>query len=109
MREFLFQKDVDQSLLKSGLTIPVDMQEKIQEALGVSLAKGQRANIKILLDDQIYDAILTHVNFSEEVSNRTVFQIRYAEGSSICIKLKSIFASSDLSAPKGERDGIEVR
>ena len=76
MSSFLFQKEVDQSLLKSGLTIPVNMHDKIQEAIGVQLSKGQRANITILLDEKKYDAVLTNVNFSEAYSGRVVFQIR---------------------------------
>ena len=84
MSIFLFQKEVDQSLLQSGLTIPVTMHDKVQEAVGAQLSKGQRANIKIVLEGQYYDAILTNVNFSESNANRTVFQIRESEGSPIC-------------------------
>ncbi len=53
MSSFLFQKEVDQSLLKSGLTIPVNMHGKIQEAVGVQLSKGQRTGIS-----QVYNLIL---------------------------------------------------
>ena len=91
MSDFLFEKEVDQSLLKAGLTIPVNMHGKIQEAVGVQLSRGQKAGIKILLNGQAYDAVLTNVNFSEAYSGRVVFQIRYSEGSAICQKLKSLF------------------
>ena len=77
MSDFLFEKEVDQSLLKAGLTIPVNMHGKIQEAVGVQLSRGQKAGIKILLNGQAYDAVLTNVNFSEAYSGRVVFQIRY--------------------------------
>ncbi len=108
MSAFLFQKEVDQSLLKSGLTIPVTMHVKVQDAVGVKLSKGQRANIKIILEDEFYDAILTNVNFSEPYANRTVFQIRYSEGSPICQKLKSLFPSTESSSSKGQEAYIEV-
>ena len=40
MGTFLFEKKVDQSLLKDGLTVPVSGQEKLQEAVGVQLSIG---------------------------------------------------------------------
>ena len=108
MSSFLFQKEVDQSLLKSGLTIPVNMHGKIQEAIGVQLSKGQRANISIRLDEKKYDAVLTNVNFSEAYSGRVVFQIRYAEGSALCQKLKSLFSYIDFADPNSPKGIIEV-
>ena len=108
MSSFLFQKEVDQSLLKSGLTIPVNMHGKIQEAIGVQLSKGQRANISIRLDEKKYDAVLTNVNFSEAYSGRVVFQIRYAEGSALCQKLKSLFSYIDFADPHSPKGIIEV-
>lgn len=95
MSTFLFKKEVDQSLLKAGLTIPNSIHGIIQDVLGIRLSKGQRAEIRIHLDGQIYNAVLSNVNLSEAYSNRTVYQIRYSEGSPICQKLKSLFSSSD--------------
>ena len=92
MSTFLFEKEVDQSLLKAGLTIPVSMHEKIQEAIGVQLSKGQRTGITVLLDGDTYEAVLTNINFSAPNAGRAVFQIRYSEGSAICQKLKSLFS-----------------
>ncbi len=92
MSTFLFEKEVDQSLLKSGLTVPISMHGKIQEAIGVQLSKGERTNITILLDGNSYAAVLTNVNFSEQQSGRVVFQIRYSESSALCQKLKALFS-----------------
>ncbi len=108
MSSLLFEKEVDQSLLKAGLTIPVTAYEGIQEAVGVRLAKGQRTNITIFIDSQRYEAILTNVNLSGEYSNRTVFQIRYSEGSPICQKLKDVFSYVDLSSTDGKKPFIQV-
>ena len=94
MSEFLFDKNVDQSLLKSGLTIPKEMQEKLCESINVVLAKGEKENIKIIIEGSSYEAILTNVNISEGNSDRVVFQIRYGEKSPICQKLKEIFTYS---------------
>ncbi len=108
MSKYLFEKTVDQSLLKSGLTIPVSAHEAVQEALGVHLLKGQRTEIHIHIDDQSYEATLTNVNFNESNAGRTVYQIRYAEGSPICQKLKELFSDIDLTSRDAEKSYIEV-
>ena len=66
MSTFLFEKEVDQSLLKSGFTIPIDAHQRIQDAVGVQLSKGQKTGIRILLDGQLYDALLTNLNFPHQ-------------------------------------------
>ena len=91
MSTFLFEKEVDQSLLKSGLTIPVDAQETIQDAVGVHLSKGQKADISVIINGKSYTAALTNVNLDEQKSSRIVFQIRYSEKSPICKKLNELF------------------
>ncbi len=37
MREFLFSKDVDKSLLVDGLTVPVAVQDQLQQLIGRNL------------------------------------------------------------------------
>ena len=108
MSTFLFEKEVDQSLLKAGLTIPVSMHEKIQAAIGVQLSKGQRTGITVLLDGDTYEAVLTNINFSAPNAGRAVFQIRYAEGSALCQKLKSLFSYIDFADPNSPKGIIEV-
>ena len=54
----------------------------------------KRTKAKIDNLRQIYDATINYVNLSSNYSNRTVFQIRYAEGSPLCAALKNIFAFS---------------
>ena len=108
MSSFLFKKEVDQSLLRAGLTIPATMHGKVQDAIGKKVSKGQRVDIKIILEGQYYDAILTNINFSEQYSNRTVLQIRYSEGSPICQKLKALFLNSNINSSPGQEAYIEV-
>ena len=76
MGTFLFEKKVDQSLLKYGFTIPINMHRKIQDALGVQLSKGQSANITIFLDEERYDATLYNIGHSDQYSTQTDIQIR---------------------------------
>lgn len=94
MGEFLFRKKVDKSLLKSGLTIPVNLHNKIIEILGINLQKGEKSSVSIVIENINYDAIINNVNFSLDVTNRTVLQIRYAEGNLLCKKLREIFNNS---------------
>ena len=56
MNNLLFEKKVDQSLLKSGLTVPVYAQARVQDALGVQLSKGDKVEIKIIPEGNSYDA-----------------------------------------------------
>ena len=108
MSTFLFEKEVDQSLLKSGLTIPVDSHQKVQNAVGVQLLKGQKVEIKILLDGQLYNAILINLNLGEKYASRTMLQIRYAEGSSICQRLKTLFSDEGLTDSNTQKGILEV-
>ncbi len=108
MSKFLFDKEVDQSLLKSGFTIPVNAQQSIQDAVGVQLSKGQKTGIRILLDGQLYDALLTNINLDEKYSSRVVLQIRYAEGSPICQRLKNLFSHLNFSVSNTKKEFIEV-
>ncbi|WP_051212347.1 MrcB family domain-containing protein [Butyrivibrio fibrisolvens] len=89
MKEYLFSKAVDQSLLKSGLTVPKEACEKMQVSLGVVLEKGQYRNISIKIDDKTFEAKFVNVNFAETITDRTVFQIRYSSQSEICLYLNS--------------------
>lgn len=103
MKKSLFRKTVDQSLLKSGLTIPKELQSNLLDLIGVKLFKGQKENIKIIVDGNSYDATITNVNFSEGVTDREVVQIRYSTGSPICQKLNKVFARSQAYiAQKGD-------
>ena len=94
MKELFFRKTVDQFLLKSGLTIPKELQNKLLESIGVVLSKGDKETIRVLINGNEYEATLTNVNFSEGVTDREVIQIRYSTGSPICQVLNKVFARS---------------
>lgn len=94
MKELFFRKTVDQSLLKSGLTIPKELQNKLLESIGVALSKGEKETIRVLINGNEYEATLTNVNFSEGITDREVIQIRYSTGSPICQVLNKVFARS---------------
>ena len=104
MEKLLFTKKVDKSLLKAGLTIPKSSWDDIQHAVGVKLARGQKATVVIAIGNDVYNATLTHVDM--KAADRDVFQIRYSEGSSICTAIKDHYVS--LEKAISEKAYIEV-
>ncbi|MBQ6712290.1 MAG: hypothetical protein IJN28_00695, partial [Selenomonadales bacterium] len=94
MKALLFEKRVDQSLLKSGLTIPKSVQNTLLDVIGIRLSKGEKESIQVVVGENKYEAIITNVNFRESVTDREVVQIRYSEGSAICQELKRVFLKS---------------
>ena len=106
-RTFLFKKNVDKSLLKAGLTIPKKNNKDVLETLKITLAKGEKTNVNILIEGITYDgAVLTHVNYDENVTTREVFQIRYSEGSPVCQKLKQVFSYSQEKIENNESQSL---
>ena len=104
MPVFLFDKNVDQSLLKSGLTVPKEQQEELLKSVGIQLEKGEKTNIKIFINGTSYEAVLTNVNFTN--TDRVVLQIRYGEQSAICTKLKEIFSYSASLIEKNSEEKV---
>ncbi len=107
MGDFLFEKIVDQSVLKDGFTIPVNEAEKLQEALGAFLNKGDSAKIKIIIDGKDYEANFNNIKFS---GNNTRYQIRYSYGSDICkyLKMKFIHTSNLVEAYRTDNRKITI-
>ena len=95
MSKFLFRKPIDQSLLKSGLTIQTEYHKTFLEEVGVVLQRGQKTSIQVIIHDNVYNVTLTSVAHGEKYTNKETLQIRYAEGDQICKALKSIFQYSD--------------
>jgi len=85
-------KQVDLSLLKAGTTIPKKLQDDFLEGIGVSLNKGQKYPISIIIDGEKYEATITNVDLSDPT--REVVQISYGEKSPLCQKLNEIFSYS---------------
>lgn len=93
MREFLFEKMVDQSVFKSGLTISVESNEKLKAGIGIPLEKGKQSTVYIKIKDQTYEAGLLLINHSNTKASE-VLQIRYGEKSPLGVALKNIFSKS---------------
>lgn len=110
MENFIFRKIVDKSLLNAGMTIPIDTHQKILDELGIVLNKGDKENIKVIIAEKEYEAVITYVNYNEKNAGRTVFQIRYSAKSPLCQTLNSIFAySAENIARKEDEDNGEKK
>jgi len=111
---YLFKKNVDQSLLKDGMTIPKEAHKPILNNLSNPISRGENCPIVITVDGTDFEAKLTWVNFSPNVSTRDVLQIRYTQNSAICQKLRSVFARSLSAITNGEevpdtnKESIEI-
>ena len=54
---FIFDKQIDKSVLTEGISIPVAYQKILMQDLGVDLLRGQSCNIIIEIDGLLYDAV----------------------------------------------------
>ena len=91
MRDMLFRKIVDQSILKEGLTVPKEVWTPLFEEIGYTLVKGEKKTVHILIDNELYDANLTNVNLAGEAER---VQIRYLQNDPITVNLKNRFKKS---------------
>ena len=105
----IFKKIVDKSLLKEGMSIPVKEQELFLKCLKVNLGFGETINIKVLLNDVLYDAELKNQKYDKTVypDHVPVLQIRYSPKSDLAKELRKNFAASRyyLELHKDEGEG----
>ena len=93
---FILQKTVDWSLLNAGMTLPVSLFKLFGDWDASTIVHGSKKKIKVLLNDKLYDAILTNVNFKKDEygNHRDVLQIRYTQTSELAKVLREIFHAS---------------
>ena len=93
---YIYKKEVDWSLLQQGLTIPVALQVQFQALIKQTLPRGTTISIKILIDEQLYDAKLINQKFDENKypNHKDIVQIRYEPNSIIAKKMRQIFHST---------------
>lgn len=83
---FLFKKNVDKSMLYVGMAIPKEVQKDITSLLGITLEKGEKANIKIVIENEEFNAIITRYD-----TNVDMMQIHYGAKSDLANRLRKIF------------------
>lgn len=93
---FILQKDVNWSLLNEGLAIPISVYSCFVDWDSSILVHGASKQIKVLIDDVLYDAKLVNQNFDQRKypGHNDIIQIRYSPTSPIAIKLRSVFRES---------------
>jgi hypothetical protein len=93
---FILQKTVDWSLLHAGMTLPVSLMKLFGDWDASTIVHGSKKKIKVLLNNKMYDAILTNVNFKKDEygNHRDVLQIRYSPTSELARVLREIFHTS---------------
>ena len=93
---FILQKTVDWSLLNAGMTLPVSLFELFYDWDASTIVHGSKKKIKVLLNNKLYDALLTNVNFKKDEygNHRDVLQIRYTKTSELAKVLRGIFHAS---------------
>ena len=92
----LFEKKVDKSLLKEGMSIPEKYQDELFEKLGIQLGVGESIELKVLIDGNEYEAVLKNQSFDENkyYGHVPVVQIRYSANSAIAKYLRIKFSKS---------------
>jgi predicted HNH restriction endonuclease len=90
------QKTVDWSLLNDGMTIPVSACVMLKAWDESILTHGTVKDIKVLIEDEFYDAKLKNQNFEQNnwVGHKDVIQIRYSRQSALAVKLRAVFQKS---------------
>ena len=92
MEKIIFTHEVDQSLLRAGVTIPIKKYRELFDSIGVDLKKGEKAAITITIEDKEYEAELIYQNVK---ADRTLIQIRYGQSDPIAERLRDIFSFSN--------------
>ena len=78
---FILQKEVNWSLLNEGLAIPISVCSRFSEWDASILQHGTCKQVKILIDNEFYDAKLINQNFDKRKypDHRDIIQIRYRQ------------------------------
>ena len=94
--KFIMQKRVNWSLLNAGLSIPISVYNLFRIWDASILKHGTSHQIKILIDEELFDAVLVNQNFNQEKhpNHSDIIQIRYSDKSPIALRLQSIFRQS---------------
>ena len=92
---YVYQKEVDWSVLTEGLTLPVREQVVFGQIMGRYLLKGEKKAITLVLNGKQYDASITNVKFQEKWNHKSdILQIRYPKNGDLAQALQGLFSKS---------------
>lgn len=95
-KHFILQKPVNWSLLNHGLSIPISVWNLFQIMDPRIFVHGTSKQIKIIIGNELFDAVLVNQNFNKIrfPNHKDIIQIRYSDQSRIAQKLREIFHES---------------
>ena len=92
---YVYKKEVDWSLLREGLAIPIENQVIFGQTMGRFLQRGEKKKITIYLDGKSYDASIINIDYSKKFKRQSdIFQIRYTQNAELAQALQKCFMSS---------------
>lgn len=93
---YIFKKEVDWSVLQEGFSIPVSIQIIFKEKMRSYLKRGDRKDIKVILDNNTYQVKFINQAFDDQKypGHADILQIRYSPQSPFATRLREIFKTS---------------
>ncbi len=92
---YVYEKEVDWSLLHEGLTLPFDNQVVFGQIMGRFLKRGESKDITLYLNGKSYKAKITNVNFDPKFKRKKdTLQIRYSKNGELARALQAYFLKS---------------
>lgn len=93
---YIFKKEIDWSSLHQGLSIPVNIQVNFRLSVGRFLKRGEKREIKLILDGQTYPVQLINQKFDEKKygNRKDIIQIRYNPASELACRMRAIYKST---------------
>lgn len=92
---YIYQKEVDWSLLTEGLTLPVREQMVFGQIMGRYLVKGEKKPIHLIVNGKSYEADIRNEKFHEKFNHKSdILQIRYPKNGELARVLQLIFSKS---------------
>jgi predicted restriction endonuclease len=109
--QYIYRKEVDQSLLKEGFSIPISIQQNFHVAMNTYLKRGENKDIFIVVEGKTFKAKLINQKFDENKypGHGDVLQVRYNQSSEIAKYFKQRFAASTSYIYKAKLYQLEIK
>ncbi|WP_161491734.1 HNH endonuclease [Sedimentisphaera salicampi] len=88
---YIYKKNVDWSLLNYGFSIPLSVKKGFLGSVGFNLKRGQKTDIKVIIDGQIFSAKIVNQYFDQKKypNHSDIIQVRFS--SELVRLLREIF------------------
>lgn len=92
-QSYIYKKEVDWSVLREGFSIPVSIQMVFKERIKNYLKRGEKRDIKVILDDNTYQVKFINQAFNEQkyIGHADILQIRYSPQNPFAVRLRELF------------------